>query len=110
MPEYLNIVKISGNVLYPNVVTYNPSMKVKDYVDMAGGYGFQAKRNRAYVVYINGNVAKARKLKKDVVQPGCEIIIPQKAKKEGSIERLLSIASTSSSIATMLATVYNIIK
>lgn len=110
VPEYLNIVKISGNVLYPNVVTYNPNMKVKDYVDMAGGYGFQAKRNRAYVVYINGNVAKARKLKKDVVQPGCEIIIPQKAKKEGSIERLLSIASTSSSIATMLATVYNIIK
>ena len=110
VPEYLNVVKISGNVLYPNVVTYDPGMKVKDYVNMAGGYGFQAKKNRAYIVYINGNVAKARKLKKGVVQPGCEIIIPQRLQKEGSIERMLSIASTSSSIATMLATVYNIIK
>lgn len=110
VPEYLNVVKISGNVLYPNVVTYDPGMKVKDYVNMAGGYGFQAKKNRAYIVYINGNVAKARKLKKGVVQPGCEIIIPQRMQKEGSIERMLSIASTSSSIATMLATVYNIIR
>lgn len=110
IPEYLNTVKISGNVLYPNVVAYNSNMTVKDYVQMAGGYGFDAKRSRAYVVYINGTVAKAKKLSKTVVQPGCEIIVPQKMRKEDSLQKILSVATTSSSIATMLATIYNIIR
>ena len=110
IPEYLNTVKISGNVLYPNVVSYNSNMTVKDYVQMAGGYGFDAKRSRAYVVYINGTVAKAKKLSKAVVQPGCEIIVPQKMRKEDSLQKILSVATTSSSIATMLATIYNIIR
>lgn len=110
IPEHLNIVKISGNVLYPNVVSYNSNMTVKDYIQMAGGYGFDAKRSRAYVVYLNGTVTKARKLNKTVVQPGCEIIVPQKRKKENSLQNILSVATTSSSIATMLATMYNIIR
>ena len=110
IPEHLNTVKISGNVLYPNVVSYNSNMTVEDYVQMAGGYGFGAKRSRAYVVYINGTVAKAKKLSKTVVQPGCEIIVPQKKKKEDSLQKILSVATTSSSIATMLATMYNIIR
>lgn len=110
IPEHLNIVKISGNVLYPNVVSYNSNMTVKDYVQMAGGYGFDAKRSRAYVVYLNGTVTKAKKLNKTVVQPGCEIIVPQRRKKEDSLQKILSVATTSSSIATMLATMYNIIR
>lgn len=110
IPEYLNTVKISGNVLYPNVVSYNSNMTVKDYIDMAGGYGFNSKKSRAYVVYINGTVAKAKKYSKTVVEPGCEIIVPQKMKKEDSLQKILSVATTSSSIATMLATIYNIIR
>ena len=110
IPEHLNIVKISGNVLYPNVVSYNSNMTVKDYIQMAGGYGFDAKRSRAYVVYLNGTVTKAKKLNKTVVQPGCEIIVPQRKKKEDSLQKILSVATTSSSIATMLATMYNIIR
>ena len=110
IPEYLNTVKISGNVLYPNVVSYNSNMTVKDYIDMAGGYGFNSKKSRAYVVYINGTVAMAKKYSKTVVQPGCEIIVPQKMKKEDSLQKILSVATTSSSIATLLATIYNIIR
>lgn len=110
VPEYINTVKISGDVLYPNVVTYNPKMSVDDYVAQAGGYGFGAKRNRAYVVYLNGTVAKARRNSKAVIEPGCEIIVPEKRKREGSLQSILSVASTSASLATMFATIYNIIK
>ena len=85
-------------------------MTIKDYIQMAGGYGFDAKRSRAYVVYLNGTVKKAKKLNKTVVQPGCEIIVPQRKKKEDSLQKILSVATTSSSIATMLATMYNIIR
>ena len=110
VPEYVNTVKVSGCVLYPNVITYNPKMSVSDYIEQAGGYGFGAKRKRAYIVYMNGSVAKARKFGRDIVEPGCEIIVPEKQKKEGALQNALSVASTSASLATMFATIYNIIK
>ena len=110
IPEYINTVKISGNVMYPNVVGYNSSFSVKDYVVMAGGYGYRSKRSKAYVIYMNGTIARARQTSKGVVEPGCEIVIPQKRDKENNLQGLLSIATTSSSIATMLATIMNILK
>lgn len=110
IPELVNTVKISGNVLYPNAVAYSPDMKVKDYIDMAGGFGFSAKRSRAYIVYMNGTVAKVRKLSRKQVEPGCEIIVPEKLRNEEALSKILSIATTSSSIATMIATIGNIIK
>lgn len=110
IPEFVNTVKISGNVMYPNTVTYNPKMSVKDYVTMAGGYGFKSKRNRAYIIYMNGTVGKARKRSIKDVEPGCEIVVPSKQDNEGALENILGVATTSSSIATMLATLYNIIR
>ena len=109
IPEYINTVKISGNVMFPNVVGYNSSMTVRDYVIQAGGYGYRPKRNKAYVIYMNGTIARASQLSRRVVEPGCEIVIPQRREKESNLQNILSIATTSSSIATMLATIYNII-
>lgn len=110
VPEYTNTVKVAGNVLYPNTITYNPKMRVGDYIEQAGGYGFRAKKNRAYIVYMNGTVAKANKNSRKVVEPGCEIIVPERQKREGSLQNVLSIATTSASLATMFGTLYNIIK
>lgn len=110
IPEYINTVKISGNVMYPNVVGYNSNMTVRDYVEQAGGYGYRPKRSKAYVIYMNGTIARARSHSRGVVEPGCEIVIPQKRDKESKLSEIMSIATTSSSIATMLATIYNIIK
>lgn len=110
VPEYINTVKISGNVMYHNTVTYNEKMTVKDYVTMAGGYGFRAKRSKAYVVYMNGTVARARKGSRAVVEPGCEIIVPNRRETEGNLEKVLGIATTASSLATMMATIGNLLR
>lgn len=109
IPEYINTVKISGNVMYPNVVAYNSDMSVRDYVEMAGGYGYRSKKNKAYIIYMNGTIARARQMSKGVVEPGCEIVIPQKRDKEFDVSSLMSVATTSSSVATMLATIMNLI-
>ena len=85
-------------------------MKVKDYINMAGGYGHRSKKNQTYVIHMNGNVAKARKNNSHAVKPGSEIVVPVKPENNESLNSFLNIATTSSSIATMLATVYNIIK
>lgn len=110
VPEYQNTVKITGNVLYPNTVTYKKNMRVKDYVEMAGGYGFEAKKSRAFIIYMNGTVAKAKKRSSKVVEPGCEIIIPQKRKGKNNLQEILGIATTSASIATMVASITNLIR
>lgn len=110
VPELLNTVKISGNVMYPNVVSYSSNMSVKDFVEMAGGYGFKSKKNRAYIIYMNGQVARARQNSKKVVEPGCEIVIPQKRQNEGALQNILSIATTSASLATMIASITNLVK
>ena len=110
VPQYNNTVKISGNVLYPNTVTYRPDMTVKDYVIQAGGYGFRSKKNKAYVVYMNGTVTRARRMSSNVVEPGCEIVVPKKRNRDGSLQEVLGIATTASSLATMMATVGNLLK
>lgn len=110
VPEYNNTVKISGAVQYPNVVYYNQNGTVKFYVEQAGGYIHRAKRSKAYVIYLNGTVAKARKVSKGVIEPGCEIIIPKKGESKFNLQGVMSVATTTASLATMMATIANIIK
>ena len=110
VPEYNNTVRISGNVLYPNTVTYSPNMTVKDCVEMAGGYGFRSKKSKAYVIYMNGTVARARRMSKNVIQPGCEVVIPKKRDKDGALQEVLAISTTAASLGTMIATIGNLIR
>ena len=109
VPLYDNTVRVSGNVMYPNTVSYNPKLKLKDYVNLSGGFGYRSKKNQIYIIYMNGNVVKAKKKSANVVQPGSEIVVPMKPEKKDTFGNILNIATTSSSIATMLATVSNII-
>ena len=109
VPQYNNTVRISGNVLYPNTVTYSPTMTVNKYVEQAGGYGFRSKKSKAYIVYMNGTVARARRYAKGVIQPGCEIVVPKKRDKDGSLQEILGIATTATSLATTMATIGNLI-
>lgn len=110
VPQYNNTVKISGNVLYPNTVTYRPDMTVNDFVTMAGGYGFRSKKNKAYIIYMNGTVSRARRYSKGVVEPGCEIVVPKKRERKGTLQEVLGVATTASSLATMMATIGNLLK
>ena len=110
IPEYNNTVKISGAVMYPNVVSYTPNRTVSHYIEQAGGYGNNAKKSKAYIVYMNGQVKKAKKYSNDIIEPGCEIIVPNKEKNQFKLQNILSIATTSASLATMIASIANILK
>lgn len=104
IPRYQNIVKISGDVMYPNSVVYEPGKKVSYYVNQAGGYGNRAKKGKCFIVYMNGQVSKVGR--STVVEPGSHIIVPSKEKGNGMAwEKVLAIASGFGSLATMAATV-----
>ena len=61
IPQEQSVVKISGDVMFPNAVVYVPGKKLKYYIDQAGGYGQRAKKGKAFIVYLNGTVAKAKR-------------------------------------------------
>lgn len=111
IPQYVSTVSISGEVMYPNTVLYLQNKNLKYYVGQAGGYGLRAKKNRAYIVYMNGTVSRVRGLKKARIEPGCQIIIPSKRERKGiSLPAIMSLATSAASIGTMAASIANLTK
>ena len=110
IPEFNNTVRISGAVLYPNTVVYNDSKKTFYYVQQAGGYASKAKKNKTYILYMNGQVARAKKNSKNVIEPGCEVIVPNRGESKFEIEQVMAFATSAASLATMVATIANIAK
>ena len=109
IPEQQSTVKIAGDVMFPNTVVYEPGKKLKHYIDQAGGYGQRAKKGKAFIVYLNGTVAKAKR--NTPIEPGCQIIVPSKPNTAGTDwTKILSFATSFSSVATMAATITNIFK
>ena len=111
IPEYVNTVKISGSVMYPNTVVYQKGKNLKFYINQAGGYGNMAKKKKVYVVYMNGSVSRLKARNASAIEPGCEIIVPSKAeKKHMAMAEILGISSTTATIAAMVATMANAFK
>ena len=109
IPEFVNTVTISGNVMYPNTVTYKEGENLNYYINLAGGYGINAKKSKAIIVYQNGTIARAKN-RASLIKPGCEIIVPTKVKREGmSTAEIFSLASTSASLATVIISLINLI-
>lgn len=97
IPQYDNTVSISGEVMYPNTVVYKPGASLSYYIDQCGGYSLKAKKGRAFAIHKNGTVNRVRSSK--TIQPGSNIVVPQREKRSPlNITALVSIAS---SIATL---------
>ena len=113
IPEYTNTVKINGAVMMPNTVTYTKGFTVKDYISQAGGFANGAKRTKAFIIYMNGNIAEVRGTGKKLIEPGCEIIVPVKDKSKADkwgIQTIIGIASSLGSLGLTAASIANILK
>lgn len=109
IPVRSNVVRIHGAVMFPTAVNYDPRMRGSDYIDAAGGYSQDARRNKAYVVSMGG---RAKKLKAGtVVEPGSEIYVPEKSDKNKKFDgtNLIAISSAAASIGTLGVTVVSLI-
>ena len=108
VPQYNGTVKINGAVMYANTVAYERGKGVSYYIDQAGGFASDAVKGKAYIIYMNGKVAKVGHGAK--VQPGCEIVVPAKLKRKMSVAETMSLGTSMSSIAAMIATIANLSK
>ena len=107
VPQYTGTVKINGEVMYPNTVGFVKGKKASYYIDQAGGFNNKAKKGQTYIIYMNGMVAKVSHNAKPM--PGCEIVVPAKATTKMSIAETMTIGTSVASIATMIATLANIL-
>jgi len=108
IPEFDNTIKINGAVMYPNIVLYKEGKKVSHYIEQAGGFSDLAEKKRMYVVYMNGTVKKVKTSSKNVIEPGCEIIVPSKVRKEKmTLAEQISIGTSITSMASVVALLIN---
>ena len=108
VPTYNGTVRVMGAVLYPNSVTYRVGKKMKYYVNAAGGYDNRARKNRAFVIYMNGMVASGTSAE---IRPGCIIIVPSKAYSEPiKWSEVVGLVSSTASTAAVVISVLNLTK
>lgn len=110
VPKYNNTVRINGAVMQPNVVSYKQGKDVKYYIGQAGGYNQVAKKNKKYIIYMNGQIAAVKRRGKNLVEPGCEIIVPNKRQRQANWGNVFASLSAVTSIGTMAATIANLVK
>ena len=112
IPEMISTVKINGAVMLPNTVSYSKGKSIKHYISQAGGYANGARKNKAFIIYMNGQVAKVKGSGSGQIEPGCEIVVPIKDKTKAdkwNIQSILGIASSIGSLGLTAASVANIL-
>ncbi len=113
IPEMTNTVKINGAVMMPNTVAFKKGETVNYYISQAGGFANGARKSKAFIIYMNGQVAEVNKWSKKQIEPGCEIVVPIKDKTKAdkwNIQTILGIASSIGSLGLTAASVANILK
>ena len=108
VPEMTSTVKINGAVMMPNTVTYIEGKNVGYYLNQAGGYSQNAKKSKKFIIYMNGQVEKV-KSRSHKVEPGCEIVVPNKVKKN-NFTNIMGYTTSLASLAMMVVSIANLVK
>ena len=78
IPERSSTITVSGQVLSPTSFSFDPTYKVKNYIELAGGYSEEADRNRTLVIYPNGMASRVRTWPNSPdLAPGTTLVVPR---------------------------------
>ena len=112
VPMYSGTVKISGEVMYPISMNYKKGASLSYYIKRAGGYSNKASKKHIYAVYMNGSTEQlGRHERGNHIEPGCEIVIPTKPKREGlSTAEIMILGTSTISISSMIISLINNLK
>lgn len=111
IPEKSNIIKISGEVMYPVSMTYEKGRNLSYYISHAGGYSNNASKRKVYGINANGSIVKLGSNSVKAIEPGMEIVVPQKsAKKKLSTTEIIGIGSGVAAMASVIVALVNALK
>lgn len=105
--ELRNTVKISGAVPYDNAVPYVKGKGINYYMAQGGSRGSKNRR-WAYIIYQNGSSQMVRDGAK--VEPGCEIVLPERTTQSTTMQTASMWISIGSTLATLGAVIVSVIK
>ena len=78
IPERPSTITVSGQVLSPTSFSFDPTYKVSNYVNLAGGYTEEADKNRTLVIYPNGIASRVRNWPNSPnLSPGTTLVVPR---------------------------------
>ena len=78
IPERSSTITVSGQVLSPTSFSFDPTLKVNNYIDLAGGYSEEADKNRTLVIYPNGMASRVRNWPNSPdLAPGTTLVVPR---------------------------------
>lgn len=102
-------VKVAGNVLLTSEIPYKKGRGFNYYLDAVGGLDAKGWRNKAYVIYPNGEAAVTRRFllirSSPRVEAGSQIVVPEKPEtKKMSTGEWVSIGSVITSLALLIVT------
>jgi protein involved in polysaccharide export with SLBB domain len=87
VPRFVNTVGISGEVLKPVTVQFEPRMGLGAYISAAGGFNRNAYKKRVFVVYPNGRSASTKSFfgirSFPKITPGSSVFVPLKPEGKG---------------------------
>lgn len=114
VPRRSQTIRVYGEVLFPTYVRYDKTKKLEDYISSAGGYSARANKYSAFVLYANGTAKSTKSFlgirKSPVIEPGSSIVIPQKPVELKNRMSTGEVISIFSSLATVAALIYSIIR
>lgn len=114
IPEFMQTVKITGNVQNPYSVVFESGQNAKFYINQAGGFADRSDKKRTYVRYPNGTTAVTKGVifkRYPEVIAGSQVVVPQKPERQPANSGMwLAIASALASLTVSIATVVNLTK
>lgn len=115
VPNQQQVVRVSGEVLFPSSVIYASGKGLKSYVKNAGGFSADAYRGRSYVVYPNGTVKSSGKFlfwnTYPRVKPGSEVVVPKRPeRRKMTSQELIGITTGIASLGAIILGIINLSK
>lgn len=114
IPKKLQTVKVIGEIMYPSYVVYSSSNKFSDFITASGGFSDNAMRKNSFVLHPNGKVIGTRTFLGFKIYPkvvaGSIIVVPKKTIDLSAKISAGELVSISSSITSVMALVYSIIR
>ncbi len=106
------VISIEGQIYSPSMVRYIPGKSLKYYINNAGGFSRNAKRNNVYIVYSNGKVSATKNFLffkiYPKVKPGATILVPEKGERRRVTAQ--EVVGITTGIATLGVLIMQLIK
>ena len=106
IPQFNNTVSVSGEVMDPTTLTYTPGASLSHYIEQCGGYSLKSKKSRVFAIQMNGTVKRVRSSRD--IQPGSNIVVPAKPKRQ--VMNLTQLISLIMSLTTLAAVAVSALK